>query len=374
MDFDDVIVLVPGFLGFSRTGGFYYFADRVSSTLRGALEAAKRRAIPVVPCCTLPTDRLAARQEKLVSELALMCDRIGNVRRLHLVGHSAGGVDAQLLTCERPLQDSQWTSEANRVREKIKSVIGIAAPHYGTCLSNAPIAKLASQPLRQLVTDPVREVEVLPSIARQLWDMTRLLRYESDFQVTKLLVSRFQDSGRFLWEIIGHRGLIEDLAPAAMTAIRPRCGKGNAFLRSFVTMTPTAQNADPFFRDLHELTANTSEAPPNAAVMKAAIVLNEHAREAIRSGAAIPAFDERTNDGVVNSVRQLVDPNDPDELAGIVVADHADVLGHYDRQDIFIQGKPLNIGLFHSGAGFGDDQFYALYRRVAEILVSQVIP
>ena len=62
----------------------------------------------------------------------------------------------------------------------------------------------------------------------------------------------------------------------------------------------------------------------------------------------------------------------PHELAGIVVADHADVLGHYDRTDMFMDDAPLNLGLFHSGAGFNDNEFYALYDRVAEVLIPQM--
>jgi hypothetical protein len=74
------------------------------------------------------------------------------------------------------------------------------------------------------------------------------------------------------------------------------------------------------------------------------------------------------NDGVVNTIRQVVDPDDRSQVGGFVVADHADVLGHYDRQDSLIEGTPYNAGLFHSGAGFGDDEFFKLYRRVAEAI------
>ncbi|HME70169.1 MAG TPA: hypothetical protein VKM54_09925 [Myxococcota bacterium] len=55
------------------------------------------------------------------------------------------------------------------------------------------------------------------------------------------------------------------------------------------------------------------------------------------------------------------------------MADHADVLGHYDRQDALIDGKPYNTGMFHSGAAFGDDEFYRLYRGVAQAIL-KVIP
>jgi hypothetical protein len=79
------------------------------------------------------------------------------------------------------------------------------------------------------------------------------------------------------------------------------------------------------------------------------------------------------NDGVVNTVRRLVNPEQPHEIGGFVVADHADVLLHYDRQDALIGGKPYNAGLFHSGAAFGDDEFFKLYRRVSEAIL-RVIP
>ena len=72
---------------------------------------------------------------------------------------------------------------------------------------------------------------------------------------------------------------------------------------------------------------------------------------------------------MINTVRQVVDPDDPSQVGGLVVADHADVLGHYDRQDSMIGGSPYNAGLFHSGAGFGDDEFFKLYGRVAEAIL-----
>ena len=93
----------------------------------------------------------------------------------------------------------------------------------------------------------------------------------------------------------------------------------------------------------------------------------------IRSGAsAMPAISPTLNDGVVNTVRQIVNPRRPEEVGGFVVADHADVLGHYDRQDALIGGKSYNAGLFHSGAGFGDDEFFELYRRVAEAMLRTI--
>ncbi|MBV9946514.1 MAG: hypothetical protein JOZ69_06680 [Myxococcales bacterium] len=374
MVYEDVVVLVPGFLGFSRIGGFYYFADRVSATLRSSLEARRRRRIPVVPTCALPTDRLAKRQEKLMQAVQNICDRIPGVERLHLMGHSAGGVDAQLLTCDRPLAKPRWTAEEQRLRAKIKSVVGLAAPHWGTCLADAPLAQLLADPAQVLAGDPSAQLRLIPSAARQVFDLARLVaRDASGGEIVPALLSHLGDSAKFLWEILGRRGLIDDLRPRAMQATRAHWARGPVLQRSFVSVVTNRQAGDPFFRDLSALTADVSLSPADAVINTAIAHLNERARAAIRSGPAVPAFDERANDGVVNSARQLVDPGDPDELAGIVVGDHADVLGHYDRQDMFVEGRPLNLGLFHSGAAFGDDQFYELWGRVAEAL-SEAIP
>ena len=93
----------------------------------------------------------------------------------------------------------------------------------------------------------------------------------------------------------------------------------------------------------------------------------------IRSGQSkMPPISVTLNDGVVNTVRQIVNPGRHEEIRGVVVADHGDVLGHYDRKETMIGGKNCNAGLFHSGAGFGDDQFFALYRRVAEAILRTI--
>jgi len=379
--FPDVVVLVPGFFGFSRLGGFYYFADRVAATLRGALETAKHRTIPVVPVSCFPTAHLAKRQTSLIKRLRELCDHMGGVTRLHLVGHSAGGVDAQLLTCERPLGKRHWDIDAQRIRNKLATVVGIASPHHGTCLSNAPLARLIADPVQQLLGDPLAQAAMMPSIVRQLGHLSRLAASESEM-IWASLLTRLRDSTRFLGEVVRHRGLIDDLAPRAMESTRAHWGKGNVPLRSFVTVAPDPRRfatdgpdrrkAEPFFADLYRLTSDTTGAPTSAALHRAAMLLNARAGGAISSSSDILSFDEHVSDGVVNSTRQLVDPTDPDELAGIVVADHADVLGHYDRTDMFMDDAPLNLGLFHSGAGFNDNQFYTLYDRVAGVLAQQM--
>jgi pimeloyl-ACP methyl ester carboxylesterase len=366
MELNDIVVLVPGFLGFSRTGGYYYFADRVSAALRGALESATRRPVPVIPTCTLPMDHLAARQRFLMRELRQIVERIGRVKRIHLLGHSAGGVDAQLISCDRPLDADRWAFDDEQIREKIATVVGIAAPHHGTCLADAPLANL--------LAEPVKHVEVLPSLARPLLNLSRLILQQGDAPaIGTYMLQNLPDSAQFLWDIAVHRGLIRDLAPRTIQGVRASatCSRP-VVLRSFVTVVPESASADPFFRDLKALTDDTTRSPTDALLQRSTDVLQRAAAKAIQSGGIAIKFDECSNDGVVNSVRQLLNPDDPHELAGIVVGDHGDVLGHYDRSDSLVSGRSLNAGLFHSGAGFGDDQFFELYREVARVLVEAI--
>jgi hypothetical protein len=86
-------------------------------------------------------------------------------------------------------------------------------------------------------------------------------------------------------------------------------------------------------------------------------------------------LDAAVNDGVVNSVRQMIDPHDPDEIAALFVADHFDVVGHYDRSMFVTDPKSGEThekdeisGLLHSGSRFRDDQFFELIERIADVM------
>src|SRR6185312_2366399 len=103
MAYENAVVLVPGFFGFGRLGTFYYFADRVAGCLRGAAEAAFGRSTPAMALATVPAGSLAERQEHLMSRLTEADNVLRRPARFHLVGHSAGGVDCELLRAELPI-------------------------------------------------------------------------------------------------------------------------------------------------------------------------------------------------------------------------------------------------------------------------------
>jgi pimeloyl-ACP methyl ester carboxylesterase len=368
---DDLVVLVPGFLGFTHFGGFYYFADRLSAVLRGLLEERLQRPVAVVPVTTLPTNSLRDRQGALLSELEEIVKTAHGVERFHLIGHSTGGVDVQLLACTKSYDNRAWDKKANTVRTKIKSVVTISAPHWGTGLADTRIARFVENPLRHPMAI-FRE-------AGTILDLIRIIPRDLLF-AAGVEVAAPNDVLRFVWQAIQHRDLIADLRPANMEDVRARLVPDPLIaLTCFVTGTRPRHDSDrpsdPLFVDLYRLTEGSPTVSP--AIDDCERFLDELLRDqpdvVIRgSDGKMPAMSVTLNDGLVNTVRQIVSPGRPEEVGGFVVADHCDVLGHYDRKDTMIGGKAYNAGLFHSGAAFGDDEFFGLYRRVAQAILKTI--
>jgi hypothetical protein len=126
------------------------------------------------------------------------------------------------------------------------------------------------------------------------------------------------------------------------------------------------RESDPFFKELNGFGRVDDGRPPVADVVENVSRIASAPPSLWIRNPATAAFriDPGTNDGIVNTARQVLPGA---KLAGVVVGDHADVIGDYDRTDLTTD-QPMNTGIFRSGAGFGDDQFVDLYRRVADAL------
>lgn len=358
---EDVVILVPGFLGFANVGGFYYFADRVSTTLRAALQERTGHTIPVVPLCTMPTASLVHRQTKLVDSLKQLLALGSSITRLHLVGHSAGGVDAHLLTCARPLGRATWTAAAQQVREKIASVVTIASPHHGTVMADSAEVLL-------------RGVQGFLSTTRMLWHLKNVVWRDGETveAMAAVLTSMTKSTG-FLWQIATNHDLIRDLRTASMARIRESQGESSVPLLSFVTLAPPpGEGSDPFFADLYRFAARMGDRATEAVVQENLGLIKRNLEHAIReSTVQVPEITALASDGIVNSVRQLVAARS-ETFGGVVVADHADVMGHYDRLNDPVSQQVVNSGLFHSGARFRCEQFFSLYGQVAKFIHRQI--
>ncbi len=373
----DVVVLVPGFLAFARFGGFYYFADRVVAALSAIFAERLRRQVPVIPFASLPTSGLRDRQGALRGYLNGLCSgnkKLAGIERVHLIGHSTGGVDAQLLASATTLDGQPWDPEKDAFLGKIGSVVTVSSPHHGTRLSESELARVGTNP----VTDPSALLSQ-GGVALHLL----LLAFRDRPGLAGVNLARWNEVGRFLWDIVRDRQLITDLRPDRMSAVRDRTEPDprvrlTCFATGTVPRDDDKDSSEPFFRDLYSMTARGNGPPPpidfEPALQALRGWMGGHPERIIRSPTSLlpEPLVAAVNDGAVNSASQIVDPTREDQFGGFVVADHADVLGHYDRVDELVDGEPLNAGLFHSGAGFRDGQFFELYRRVAEAVLAAI--
>lgn len=365
----DIAVLLPGFFGFTRIGGFFYFAERVGAAIRGAVQARVSRPVPILQCATLPAGSLAVRQAALVEQLVRL---IPEGARLHLVGHSAGGVDATLLTCARPQTGpdvdrlASWTRAEERLRRSIASVVTIGAPHRGTTLTSTRLARI--------LRDPRRYMPLLLQVAPLGADLARLLADRAGRERLAAIASGGCDVVRFLRECFRNTGLIDDLAPdriRALFASNPR--DMGVPLRCFVSAVSPDSAGSRFFRDLYEMTAEHAESVLADESFDDVCERLGRFATPIR-GQAVPwpmRFTRAVNDGIVNSVCQLPEGATDEELAGVVIADHVDVIGYYPRDET-VADEVINESLLKSGAGFRDSQFFELYERVARAIVDSI--
>lgn len=389
---EHAVFLVPGLLGFENFSSFRYFGDRVVAALRSELELRLGSRVPVVALPIPPTASLAQRQRHLVRSLADRLHRLEHGHKplkVHLVGHSTGGVDANLLTHARPRAASSWSeidSRAGILRERIRSVVSIASPLQGACITRDPIARLLGD----------RDPRGLPGLLKLLglFAVSSIKDVElGDFAASSL--HELRKTARFVAEVSKRWELLSDLEPSRGIDVAGL--KKDVVRRSFVTITGRAKLGDAsvtppdsFFRALSERaegwrTGCAEEGEhvlASVARLKDALADDSNGLLLRAPSMELPdLLDAGHNDGVVNSARQLLNPDDPDELAAIVVADHFDVVGYYDRY-IWKRDAPGSLGeerevqmlagLLHSGCNFRDDQLFELYHRVADVIAYAV--
>jgi pimeloyl-ACP methyl ester carboxylesterase len=123
------VYFVPGLFGFGRLAGYDYFTH-----MRHGLEARfKARGISVafedVP--SPPTSSLRERARVLATTVSRTASPNGVI---HLVGHSTGGLDARLVVAQNT--NLHLNPELMAWTPRVRSVISLNTPHYGTPLAS----------------------------------------------------------------------------------------------------------------------------------------------------------------------------------------------------------------------------------------------
>ncbi len=361
------ILLVPGFLGFTKIGSVSYF-DAVKKLL-----ATSSGVAHVFDRDTLPTGALWHRVAKLHRNVEALLH--AGYAPIHLIGHSTGGVDVRLLTNDAYLWPGGPSGEA---REAMLSAIGrvvtISAPHHGAPIALAargglpggdPVRRAREHPREgggeriapALAPRPLRALAA--AVAKGIWPDSRIAPL---LRGAGLSAHEARDASRYLASIVADHPLADELTPPAMRVLNEHVAGGRQLpVSSFVTVSPP-----PSLPGLFRFAAGV----PLLATPLQRIAYALAYENALPCGAPLPkgpwigpepdvtAYAERAEDGVVPAASQALKGED---VAGLVYGDHLDVVGHYD-------GEHGGETLFDSGADFDDARMKGLWTAIGALV------
>jgi triacylglycerol lipase len=368
------VFLIPGFFGFDYLGDLAYFAHVHDALSAWCLRAGVEAKLHTVN--TLPTASLTQRAVRLVAEMQTAL--AGDEGPVHLLGHSSGGLDARLLvTPDVVLPDG---IAAEPLAARVRTVVTLATPHYGTPVAAFFSSLLGQQLLGALsvATSYVLRTGRLPAdvLARLAAFFVRLGTTQepgpSD-SVRKLyqrILGDFSAERRgslesFLRLIARDQDLLPQITPAAIdifnasTQDRPGVRYGSvvtqargAGLRSLMSagLSPYAHANHALYVCISQLAARVpaERAPTLEEAQRAALV---------KSYGALPG--RRANDGIIPTLSQPWG-----HVLRAVWADHLDVIGHFHHPT----HVPPHFDWLTSGSGYDRENFLATWDAVATFM------
>lgn len=361
------VLLVPGFFGFQALAGLPYFFG-VRELLRDALGEL---GVParVHALDTLPTASLESRALHLGERIA---DRVGSDgSAIHLVGHSTGGLDARVL-----LSPDAGHPELGAIRSRVRSLVSVATPHYGTPLADYMQLLEGQKFLRLFALLSVYGLRVAgPPLANALnlgrlltrMDDLRSLRESALDTVYELLADplgseRVRPIEAFLAAVRRDQSLVRQLGPRAMAGFEhrfrrnPQVHYADVLTRARpprllgpveVGLDPIGQLTHAIYQGLYRLTA-TFDGSALPALTHEQVAFLE------RVYGKVP--DTSANDGLVPTRSQVCD-----RVIHVARADHHDVIGYFGAPE----HDPPHLDWVATGCGFRRSDFEQLWRAVA---------
>ena len=374
------VLLVPGFFGFGRLGDIDYFAG-VSSLLEAALRQRGFQA-RVTQVVTPPTASIRRRAAHVLEALASVAEDSGDI---HVVGHSTGGLDARLAIA----QTASLPTEARLADyARLRSVVSVSCPHYGTNVSTyftRPFGRWLFRVVARYLAFmlergklPLKVALRLGYFSLRISDPKRRRRGTFD-QLYERLLNDLTDERRteivqFLRQIADEQALLFQLTPAGCDLLNactldPPLAYGSVvscaapprfrvLLRFVVNLY--AQFMYPLYWLLHRLSREKDDALRQqlTALQLAAV-----------DGGLGRAAGARDSDGVVPVLSQVWG-----QVLHVAHADHLDVVGQYGALGSDESGEGTGNAWggdwIPSASGFDAAAFHALWFDVAEFIAN----
>ncbi len=371
------VFLVPGMFGFGRLGSYNYFAH-VERALVQRFAAAGHELLPHV-IDDLPTASIRRRALHLAEVIA----QTSGTDRIHLLGHSTGGLDARLV-----VSPATTSIDATGWIDRLASVTTMNTPHLGTPLASF-FATANGQ--RVLAALSVLTYAGLSLGAQPLAAASAILGFlrggdrAFPFKVAVLdravasllgLVDdvRTPEARTFLAAIHDDQGSMIQLSPEAMDLVAAGIAdRPGVRYQSTVSMAPAPKPrrwieslGQPWrtvslslFFALHKITAATSDRYP-CAIMRGDEPWAGDATEALLAKTFGAAPPRSANDGIVPIRSQL-----RGDIVWAGHGDHLDVLGHYRDDRKSIEAALRHRDWLTSGSELSHREFGALMDAIA---------
>jgi hypothetical protein len=380
----ECIFLVPGLFGFAQLGSIRYF-DRVSDLLRRFTGVAD-----ITPLQPPPTGAIWRRVDYVHQRIV---EKLGQgATRVHLVGHSTGGVDVRFVTNASYLwPGGPCGDQRTAFFDRIGAVVAMSAPQRGTPIATrlrgAMEGVVPALFLASIAAKDGSQADVLVGKIRDLLERDALAL------VTALSFWRQQSAAEpkapsgmdatnakavidYLEQIKKDHPLIHELTPHAMDLLNthlqgaPSAGARELPVASFVTVAPP-----PRFRfsdlGLTDLRWQARLEPAQRAFYAAAhretrLASNQFGplpRGPWIGGSPPPGIEKYAStaqDGVVPAGSQTLTGT----ADALVYGDHLDVVGHFP-------GAQGGKTVFDSGANFDDARMEQLWQAVSAVVTAK---
>jgi triacylglycerol lipase len=371
------LYLSPGMFGFGRLASYDYFSHVERGLVRRFDDAGERLEAHIVEVS--PTASIRRRAASLVERVVATTPE--GRTAVHLLGHSTGGLDARLALSPsvRPL-----SGEAGRWADDVRSLTTLSTPHYGTPLASFFATVSGQRMLYALsaLTFIALSVGAPPLAATSALVMAisrvdhalgielKILDRTTDALIGALQPAIGHEVRAYLEAILSDQGAVIQLTPEAMDlfqagiedrpGVRYQCSVSMApppsptgVVRSLLRPWRAVSHA--IFTALWTITGRLDPRYPCAAPNAG------EAAERTLADVFGRAPGARANDGVVPLRSQIWG-----DVVWAGLADHLDVLGHFDGRAEAGEELRAHQDWLASGASFNARSFEALLDAVAK--------
>jgi len=356
------VMLVPGFFGFTSLGQVGYFRH-VEVALGSALAAAGRPAtvhgLDVGPTASLP--RRAARIGHQILGKTAPDDEVV------VVGHSTGGLDARVLLA--PQVELPGLSEPALAARRIRAVVSVCTPHYGTPVADYFTSLPGQSALKALSLSTIALLRLGPLPPKAIGALASMLTSRQsliDNVYNELLAGlddqQAEEVRAFMREVRDDTTLLQQLRPSAIELLKMTLHAPPEVAMGCVVAASPA----PGLRSVAKQglsAANQTSHLVFAALRRMAGDFDARYQAALPEGTRerLAALDDvlgapGASDGMVPTVSQV-----HGQIITGVVADHLDVLGHFEDRS----AVPPHYDWLVSGSRFRRPAFDGLWREVA---------